>query len=1602
MMQRILLKTPQSRELIRKKIVLPLNSSFVLSLSQSQFLTWWTKKLGILPLAAGRSEVLGRSKKNSLKVGTVFGMSLVMPRRKNLMLEILSAWHQFNRFGSVQLFFILVILLGQSLKAQQAPESLTDQPTLSSNESATKGQTPTVQKHQCESVLTNLQVNSQSPSSLAPSSIVSSSSRSAPAQAAPQPDDGAINHAQQNRGGATREVKPASAAEYAADTQNAISLKEYPAIIPLAQKITDGMLVRPNEPELFELYRNLFFGDPSTYLGGHDIKEVLGLIQTHKFSKPAFASARMVEKITDHKTPEHVQMQVRMYFKWAAKTHGVFLHPLENEAFFSRLKVPFAEHLAPEVFSKEIWAQISQEKKILLMSASFVKIAEEQESRGLDSGPLRSWLFKALMTSPLVNADLSIWIKAKEESSSRLALKQFFSEREEILQRFYKMNNLAEDYFRIPGMKPLYLDEKAKAESLKEFTFNPGQPDLFYVSQNPVQGEALHANHQDLQGGSSNIKTGAEGSPFFGDGQAARTEDHSSTDSMPLVSSGGQMVVNQRITLLRPLTIQEAPFRSCLGLDCSTTEYFRTALLPHFVYFTLTDPNSYASNGAITLVLGTVQAPSLQQQNSREGLELRDAAPEVPAAFLDKVQNVPLEQLPLVLLSLREILLKSGYELVLPKDAGGENSLTNNPSVRRWYDLELMKQINQLQPENEAVQTTRGAVFQPQFTHGESLQKWGIGHGLSQVQDDVAKVVLVSDSLAQDLANRFLRTSEMRQENIEVSEIKPSFINQDSFDFSLFKKQLESLAFSERPEDQMHFIQSESLVAILDGIKVFSHARYLELLRTLANNTQNSFLVRKESFFKSLLTYFNKVGNNFKERVFFVPDLKLTGFTEKEKKQIWSEMVQWHKSHDLVKRRFILQLEQRLGAVSANKIDVRAIDWFLDSESLLKKAALSLKAGDLKSYFELKILDVRLRSHIDFFAGNNTAGAAVVSSVNFDRFSLKSLVLEWLKLLKDKETKNDGLAQADWLRQEELNLNRAEIVLSSLWLLYDGKSWPLLDVLKRELREIPFSRGELRRELLTWQNSSDVGKKRFAHSLHLHWQDYLRGQNLTSTPKETKEKEEFLSFLISLGLMDINAPPQPFKIKQGQGARDGLDGKNSLSREGSGEAFVHPLVGAKLRAPVFEFIRQHKKNLFIDYIKQAEADLNIRDPNGLGIGHYLKSFEVEHWLHAIPDGELRAKLQAQVSSLAEGAAGHLGSRAAVQEPLKAEKVREQKGQLSLVKKSQSSLEFLRPSIHFYKLPVSKNLEGEGLPGVLGGAFEISNFISQNSYVLVMKKEPPPFLFLKGSGVLRLHGKNIRVNPEELLYGLSFYQVEEFMQKLNKLAKADHPDIYKVIPDHQPGDQYRLPREKEYLMLLARARLKGQRLFEILGLEQSKVVGDQAHFSLGPLQKVKASQGKTAKEDDMWLNPDAALLRHGAYSGVSDKSARLKTGPLWAFLSQGIWSLETSQNLGPHFPAAQGEPSFKGGLDSMRVQNKLIPYLIGNLKLMLEPDPAPWWSQFFSSQRAKVMGISYKDSVTSLIGGLEAQYVSLNRPLDDVGIRLVRVRKIHKGSSDRAK
>ena len=116
---------------------------------------------------------------------------------------------------------------------------------------------------------------------------------------------------------------------------------------------------------------------------------------------------------------------------------------------------------------------------------------------------------------------------------------------------------------------------------------------------------------------------------------------------------------------VRHLSLTESPYRSCLGgSDCSSRTYPTGALDPNYHYFTLTDSYGHSS-GQITIVLG--------EADTQDG--------KMRCAFVDKIQNVQPSNLDAMIEAIRLSVAEKNYTLVMPKDLGIHNGISNDDFI---------------------------------------------------------------------------------------------------------------------------------------------------------------------------------------------------------------------------------------------------------------------------------------------------------------------------------------------------------------------------------------------------------------------------------------------------------------------------------------------------------------------------------------------------------------------------------------------------------------------------------------------------------------------------------------------------------------------------------------------------------------------------------------------------------------------------------------------------------------------------------------------------------------------------------------------------------
>lgn len=163
----------------------------------------------------------------------------------------------------------------------------------------------------------------------------------------------------------------------------------------------------------------------------------------------------------------------------------------------------------------------------------------------------------------------------------------------------------------------------------------------------------------------------------------------------------GPVTLREESFLVRPLSVIEAPFRSCLSSsDCSTKLYLDRAFDPAFYYFTVTDSENH-SRGNITLALG----------------DAHENGHIYPVALIDKVQEIDPSKLDVVLEAVRQSVEKQGYQLVLQTPLPDFiNSMSNFAAV-----IETLKVLPTYTDQRQVLTQYKTHASLRRFTSGESL-----------------------------------------------------------------------------------------------------------------------------------------------------------------------------------------------------------------------------------------------------------------------------------------------------------------------------------------------------------------------------------------------------------------------------------------------------------------------------------------------------------------------------------------------------------------------------------------------------------------------------------------------------------------------------------------------------------------------------------------------------------------------------------------------------------------------------------------------------------------------------------------------------------------
>ena len=326
---------------------------------------------------------------------------------------------------------------------------------------------------------------------------------------------------------------------------------------------------------------------------------------------------------------------------------------------------------------------------------------------------------------------------------------------------------------------------------------------------------------------------------------------------------------------LRALSLQESPFRSCLGRECSSLTYFERALDPNFIYWTLTD-NNHISLGQVTVVLGEAKG-SLGQEKT---------------AFVDKIQNIPNGRLKAVLEGIKRSLKEQGFKLGLPVSVGNSNGLSNEDMTRHYVRSEILPYLRY---------DLKG--FKPNDREDDNLRESVFGNmGYTRAYQDL------------DLLE--FEAVDLESIEIKAGEIyPPEKINSFLTVSDLYKDTL-ILEKSKKEEDRIKFI---SHLVEMSRVKELGYSKehVRAYLMSSLKDKNFSFKLRKQALFELLKFNMAKLEKMPLSNL----EALLEFFLEKERQGITGELSNWESSSILYKREFIRKMSyDSLFVADVNKL----------------------------------------------------------------------------------------------------------------------------------------------------------------------------------------------------------------------------------------------------------------------------------------------------------------------------------------------------------------------------------------------------------------------------------------------------------------------------------------------------------------------------------------------------------------------------------------------------------------------------------------------------------------------------------------------------------
>ncbi len=607
--------------------------------------------------------------------------------------------------------------------------------------------------------------------------------------------------------------------------------------------MTRGMLLRPKQADLFEIYRRVFFGDPGTGLNGKTLSSVLDVLGRHpELKKPHFREYNLSWMSRVYETPGEVDKFLRNQMDAAGRVRSTLFQIQANIGAWKKIldyqepEMP-AELSRPPAFLAGLKGKerqnLSDEQKSVLREqrerqSAFQQRAQARFERYVEriiskANPDLDYLEKTRGLYKTLDR-IRLWLTRKNRSTS--AIRQAMVD----LVHTVGYGNQATQSL---------LKSKDGLERIEGFIKILDERDVLAMDL------GFSGHFKELQ---SNLEV------------AAPTGMDISQDYAKLLVDFEAKIKSGRFTLLpaetirvRSLSIQEAPFRSCLGgSDCSSRTYFSRALDPNYIYFTMTDAKHHSS-GHVTVVLGTAQT---------------SAGQTVKVAFVDKLQNVSNQLILPFLESVRQSLAEKGYLLGLPADVGNENGLSNIDVTRHFVAKELLPGLEE---------SLKGFTPHP--------------HPVSYHFDSAYSRAHHSPDLKIFVQPRFDGLVEIKAGQDYHPTLAPAALNKETLVRDFLK-----LRDSQNDGDVIRYISSGPMIAAMEKIGLYSSRQFEADLSAIAQDRSRNFPVRKRAVIEILL----RDGSSGASAAMNLDRVELA--------QLTSEIKQWVWSVDQRKRRLVESL----------------------------------------------------------------------------------------------------------------------------------------------------------------------------------------------------------------------------------------------------------------------------------------------------------------------------------------------------------------------------------------------------------------------------------------------------------------------------------------------------------------------------------------------------------------------------------------------------------------------------------------------------------------------------------------------------------------------